>query len=97
MANICENTMHITTSDNDNISYIKNFMRKHFNVCDIFESGDGYYEVSFDSKWTFPEKEMDKMYKGLPNKGDIDIGCLSVEWGCYYCQFTLMDGDGWHE
>ena len=38
---------------------------------------------------------MNKFYQGIPNKDDIDIVVLSVEWGCYYCAFHTCDGDGW--
>lgn len=38
---------------------------------------------------------MEDLYNGLPNKKDIDITVLSVEWGCFYCEFHTCDHDGW--
>lgn len=94
MANICENTIRIFTEDEDNKKYICKFIKNEFNTsleeitCDMLE---GY----FDSKWIFPEEEMNRLYAELPNKDDIDITCLSVEWGCLYCAFHSCDANGW--
>lgn len=94
MANICENTIRVFTEDEDNKSYICKFMKDNFR-CDLEDVDYNMLEGYFDSRWSFPEELMEEMYKGLPNKDDIDITCLSVEWGCFYCQFHTCDSDGW--
>ena len=85
MANICENTLRVYSENSENLEYIENF----------FKDLDENLEVYFDSRWRFPEKEMDKLYVNLPDKSNIDMTCLSVEWGCLYCQFHSCDKDGW--
>lgn len=95
MANICENTMHICTESKKNIAYIGRFLTKNFPGA-VIEDQESYLEIHFDSKWTFPEDEMDELYKEMPDKDDISITCLSIEWGDFYAQFNFMDKDGWH-
>lgn len=94
MSNICENTIRVYTNDEDNIDYIIKFLESEINA-DIEEISEGYLEGYFDSRWDFPEELMENLYKGLPNKEDIDITVLSVEWGCFYCAFHTCDKDGW--
>ncbi len=83
MANICENTLRVYS---ENLKCIENFFK------DLERVDDENLEVYFDSKWRFPEEEMDKLYMNLPDKSSINMTCLSVEWGCLYCQ---CDKDGW--
>lgn len=94
MANICSNELHINTEDKDNQEYIIKFMNDNFDS-DVEESSSDYLEIYFTSKWVFPEELMNKLYEGLPNKDDIDMTCLSIEWGCFYCQFYTCDENGW--
>ena len=94
MANICSNELHVYTEDKNNKEYIIKFMNDNFDT-DVEEISDDYLEIYFDSKWDFPEELMDELYEGLPNKEDIDMTCLSVEWGCFYCAFHTCDKDGW--
>ena len=96
MANICENTMHIYTEDKDNMDYFLACIKEmDEDDTKITHSDDMMLEVTFLSKWTFPEEEMDKLYKGIPNKDEFSITCLSVEWGQLYCQFATCNKDGW--
>lgn len=96
MANICTNEMHICSDDPKNITVIISFLDKYFPTNEIGEAYDNVVEVTFDSKWDFPEKKMNYLYQKIPNKKDILIDCLSVEWGNRYCQFSYCDKDGWH-
>ena len=86
MANICENTLRVYSENSENLKCIENFFK------DVERVDDEFY---FDSKWRFPEEEMDKLYMNLPDKSSINMTCLSVEWGCLYCQFHSCDKDGW--
>ena len=94
MANICENTLRIFTGDEDNKKYIIKFMHDIFR-CDLEEIDPDVLEGYFDSKWDFPDELMNELYEKIPNKDDIDMTCLSVEWGCFYCAFHTCDVDGW--
>ena len=96
MANVCDNSMHICTESNENITHIKTFLTKNFPGA-IIEDQGSYLEAYFDSNWTFPEKEMDELYKTMPDKNDISIVCLSTEWGNYYTEFNFLDKNGWHD
>jgi hypothetical protein len=57
---------------------------------------DETFEVYFDSKWDFPFAAMTEMVEDLPNKDDIYIRVLSVEYGDYYCAFHVYEGDVWY-
>ena len=94
MANTCENTMHFYTTSRDNIEYTKKWFNRNLPQGDVVADND-FVDVYFDSKWTFPEELMNKFYQDIPNKDDINIVVLSVEWGCYYCAFHTCDGDDW--
>lgn len=94
MANICNNELHVYTEDKDNKECIIKFIKDTFDS-DIVEVSEDDLEIYFGSKWTFPEELMDELYEKIPNKDDIDMTCLSVEWGCFYCQFHTCDKDGW--
>ena len=98
MANICSNVFYAYSNDYNNIKHITKF----------FEKWDCYgnakianYEVSidvdFNSKWVFPEEEMKKLYESIPDKDDIYMRCLSVEYGCKYHALWECNKEGWHE
>lgn len=94
MANICDNELHIYSEDVNNLEYVKQFLMNTFNVIDLEEEGPSII-IKFESKWTFPEELMNKLFDNLPNKKDIDMICLSIEWGCFYCEFHTCDVNGW--
>lgn len=92
MANNCENTLTVFSETPENIEYIKGF----FNNCgDIDQDDSCNLKIYFDSKWNFPKEEMEELFKGIPYKDDIQMVCLSVEWGCFYCAFHYCDEEGW--
>lgn len=97
MANICENTMNIYTQDEKNLEYFLDYIKELDKDCfEVTYQSDDSVTVEFQSRWTFPEGAMDKMYECIPNKDDdFNITCLSVEWGQLYCQFTTCDKNGW--
>ena len=92
MSNICDNTLHVYSENTENIKCVKKFFKK---LGDIEEIDNENLEIYFDSKWTFPEELMNELYNKIPDKNDIYMTCLSVEWGCFYCQFHTCDKDGW--
>jgi len=92
MANICENTLQVYSEKPENLKCVESFFKDWGDIEKVDEEN---LEIYFDSKWTFPEEEMDKLYVELPDKSNISMTCLSVEWGCLYCQFHTCDEDGW--
>lgn len=95
MANICDNTFYAYTEDENNAKVIVDFLEEYFDAdidpydCDI--------NAYFDSKWTFPEEKMEELFGLIPNKDDIYMRCLSVEYGCLYHALWVCDEDGWSE
>ena len=51
----------------------------------------------FFEDWGSVDVEMNELYEKLPNKDDIDMRCLSVEYGCLYHALWICDKDGWRE
>lgn len=97
MANTCDNTFHATSADGNNIEYIRNFLQEEFDSIDIYEDSD-FIDAYFDSKWVFPEEIMNRLYEGIPNKEDIYMRCLSVEYGClYHALWVCENEEGWDE
>ena len=95
MSNICDNTFYAYSEDQNNLKVIEDFFEDWGNA-DI-ERGDNSIDCYFESKWTFPEAEMNELYEKLPNKDDIYMRCLSVEYGCLYHALWVCDEDGWRE
>lgn len=96
MANICDNQFYAYSENSENIECILNFFNDWDNVCHG-ESTEDTIELYFESKWEFPEEEMINLYQLIPNKSDIYMRCLSVEYGCMYHSLWYCDEDGWHE
>lgn len=96
MANICDNQFYAYSEDPENIECILNFFNDWDNVCHG-ESTEDTIELYFESKWEFPEELMQKLFESIPDKSDIYMRCLSVEYGCMYHALWYCDEDGWHE
>lgn len=95
MANLCDNSLYAHSCDPQNLKYINDYFRNNFKDACI-EEDDEFTEIYFSSRWTFPLEEMDKMVKDLPNKDDIYIRCLSVEYGCLYHELMVYEGEEWN-
>ena len=95
MSNICDNTFFAYSDDPQNLEVIKDFFEDQYEG--DLEECDNSINCYFESKWTFPEAEMNELYEKLPNKDDIDMRCLSVEYGCLYHALWVCDKDGWRE
>jgi hypothetical protein len=94
MSNICENELRVYSEHKENIQYTKSFIEKHFKSV-VKRINNENLEIIFDSNWDFPIDEMYDLYTGIPYKDDIQIHCLSVEWGNLYCEFHSCDKEGW--
>lgn len=97
MANICWNEFYACSEDPKNMEHISKFINENFNG-DVWESGEDTVEASFESRWEFPENLMKEMFEDMPNKDDIYMRCLSVEYGClYHALWVCEDKEGWEE
>ena len=96
MANICTNTMYVESETRENLDAVITFFNNNLKYYDYEDDGDSL-DISFDSRWVFPEELMDELFEAIPNKSDIYMRCLSVEYGCMYHALWYCDKDGWHE
>lgn len=95
MSNPCDNTFYACSEDRQNIEAIINFFNG-WSYADIEDSGESV-DVYFESRWDFPEEEMKKLYESLPNKEDIYMRCLSVEYGMDYVAYWKCNEEGWYQ
>ena len=96
MANICTNTMYVESETRENLDSIITFFNNNLKYYDYEDSGNSL-DISFDSRWVFPEELMEELFEAIPNKSDIYMRCLSIEYGCMYHALWYCDEDGWHE
>lgn len=95
MANICDNTLKVVFNKKETCNSIKEWFNKNYSSAIIKYEDNENLDITFESKWTFPVKEMDNLYDSITDKNDINMTCLSVEWGNYYCTFHICDENGW--
>lgn len=95
MANICTNTMYVESETRENLDAIITFFNNNIKYYDYEDDGVSL-DISFDSRWVFPEELMEELFEAIPNKSDIYMRCLSVEYGCMYHALWYCDKDGWH-
>lgn len=93
MANICNNTFYAYSEDSNNIKVIEDFFNDWYGA--DYEINDGNIDVYFNSRWRFPKDEMEALFNSIPNKADIYMRCLSVEYGNMYHALWECDKDGW--
>lgn len=96
MANICLNTMYVESETRENLDAVITFFNNNLKYYDYEDNGDSL-DISFDSRWVFPEELMEELFEAIPNKSDIYMRCLSVEYGCMYHALWYCDENGWHE
>lgn len=94
MANICSNSFYAYSEDKKNISKIKEFLTTKLKA--EIETSEDTVDATFDSRWVFPEELMQQLYIELPNKDDIFMRCLSVEYGQDYVAYWKCDEHGWY-
>lgn len=94
MSNICSNLFYAYSEDTNNLDVVRRFFENWENA-DIEENDDSL-DILFDSRWTFPEEEMEKLYESIPNKNDVYMRCLSYEFGCeYHALWICENNNGW--
>jgi hypothetical protein len=97
MANICTNKLWLSTEDRQLRDRLMNTIRQSFRCVDeqVLDVSDFACEIEFDSRWTFPQKEMEALTKGLPEENDLYIRVLSYEFGCEYVGFNIYTSGEW--
>ena len=96
MANICTNTMYVESETRENLDAVITFFNNNIKYYDPEDNGSSL-DIFFDSRWVFPEELMEELFEAIPNKSDIYMRCLSVEYGCMYHALWYCDESGWHE
>lgn len=96
MANICDNTLFVSSKCRENLDTVIAFLDREVEYYD-YDDNDDCLNIFFDSKWVFPEELMNELFEAIPNKSDIYMTCLSVEYGCMYHALWYCDKSGWHE
>ena len=99
MANPCDNTFY-GIGTKENIYHVEEYLKERFDAdTDVWESNNDEYVINawFESKWTFPEEAMDDMLQTMPDKLDIYMRCLSVEYGCLYHAMWVYNGGDFTE
>ena len=96
MANICTNTMYVESETRENLDSVITFFNNNLKYYDYEDDGNSL-DISFDSRWVFPEELMEELFEAIPNKSDIYMRCLSIEYGCMYHALWYCGEDGWHE
>jgi hypothetical protein len=101
MANICDNSFYAQSSSEANLDAIEKFFDAWEGLgYDVDEKyrRDDELEYYFESKWVFPESDMDKLFNSIPDKNDIFMRCLSVDYGeRYHALWFCEDENGWYE
>lgn len=100
MANICDNTFYAEANNKENSEYIINFLTENFKYeLDITRNDEDFFiEAQFESKWVFPIEIMEELYKGLPDKENVYMRCLSVEYGLmYHALWECLNEEGWKQ
>ncbi|MDR0231608.1 MAG: hypothetical protein LBI82_05755 [Dysgonamonadaceae bacterium] len=98
MPNTCTNMLYLSTKDKGLCDRLTESIVDSFYSCDVqpVDNGDVFTcEMEFDSRWTFPHKEMEELTSGLPEGNDLYIRVLSYEFGCEYVGFNIYTGGEW--
>jgi len=100
MANICTNTLYLSTGDMKLRDSIIDTLRNTFNCNEVhaFDNSEIFEcEIEFDSRWTFPFKEMEELTENLPEGNDLHIYVVSYEFGCEYVGFNIYALGEWRD
>lgn len=98
MANYAYNELYACMSER-NIRHIVEFFENEWQSeveCD-YAGDSSTCSIYFESKWGFPEEDMIQLYKGLPDKDDIYIRCLSTCFEDDYVGYYKCDERGWYD
>jgi len=97
MANICTNMLYLSTKDSRLRDTLMEAIDQSFYCTDVQFTDSNVFdcEIEFNSRWTFPQKEMEALTKELPEDNDLYIRVLSYEFGCEYIGFNTYVSGEW--
>lgn len=95
MANICNNDFYLASNDSANIEYAEEWFENSDLEFYIETIDNDCIEGTFSSRWTFPDELMQEFVGGIPNKEDIYIRVMSIEYGCHYHEMMIYEGEEW--
>jgi hypothetical protein len=94
MANICENTMYVSSPNKESLQQIHEFMNNWGNAI-LEEIDDISFEYYFDSRRDFPKKEMQKMTNSIKDTKGLHIRVLSIKECNYYAAYNVFEDGVW--
>lgn len=93
MANYATNIFHATTANKQDLDKIEAFLDETFNG--YIERNDDIINAEFDSRWEYPEKEINKLVESLEAKSEIYIRILTYELENEYVSFRKFSQGEW--
>ncbi|GHT38616.1 hypothetical protein FACS189435_4830 [Bacteroidia bacterium] len=95
MPDICTNMLYLSTEDRELRDVLVETISQKFDCNEINPAGNNGCGINFNSRWTFPHREMEEMTKGLPEENDLYIRVHSYEFGCEYVGFNIYTNGEW--
>ena len=93
MANYATNIFHASTENEQDLDKIEAFLDENFNG--YVERNDDTINAEFDSRWEYPEKEIDELVANLEVKDKIYIRILTYELEDEYVSFRIFSQGKW--
>lgn len=93
MANYATNIFHASTENEQDLDKIEAFLDENFNG--YVERNDDTINAEFDSRWEYPEKEIDELIALLDAKDKIYIRILTYELEDEYVSFRIFSQGKW--
>jgi hypothetical protein len=89
--------LYLSTGNKQLHDTLVNSLKNTFDCYDVqsLDGDDFVCEMEFNSRWAFPQKEMEAMTKDLPEDNDLYIRVLSYEFGCEYVGFNMYSSGEW--
>ncbi len=94
MANYATNIFHASTENEQDLDKIEAFLDENFNG--YVERNDDTINAEFDSRWEYPEKEIDELVANLEVKDKIYIRILTYELEDEYVSFRIFSQGKWN-
>jgi hypothetical protein len=98
MANVCTNQLYLQTKDKQLGNSLIEAMTEMFYCSDVQPVEDDellWCQMEFDSRWVFPQKEMEELTKNLPKGNDLFIRVHSYELNCDYVGLNKYTDGEW--
>lgn len=94
MANYATNLFYLSTKNENDLDRVERFLNDNFQCCDLIRE-QGWIEAQFDSRWVYPEKEMDQLLSSLEQLSELYIRVLTHELCNEYVSFRVFSDGEW--